>query len=312
MPSRNASATVPAPAATVPPAKPPRRPGRARLPAADNAPERPEPLALLRALQRSLEPSVVVETFARRLHDHYALEGVAFEHPEFGLRWGDRREHAFAARLKVDGTPLGQLEIYRQRAFGPRERSELKELSELLLHPLRNAISHACLQKQACEDALTGLLNRQALDRMLPRELAAAERNGQTLALVVIDVDHLKRINDSFGHAAGDQLLNKVALALSGALRRSDMAFRMGGDEFVLLLPATGEAGAVKVLARIRQALRHQSALPEGTPGADPADYPIRFSSGVATSGPGVDAATLFEAADRAMYRAKLAGRQAD
>lgn len=270
---------------------------------------RAEPLALLRALQGSLEPEVVVETFVDRLRQHYAVEGAAFDHPEYGRQWGARRAHAFAAPLKLDGTALGKLEFYRRQAFGSRERNELSALAELLLQPLRNALTHACLQKRAFADGLTGLLNRQALDRMLPRELAAAERQEQPLTLVMIDVDRLKPINDTLGHAAGDRALKSVADAISGSLRQSDLAFRLGGDEFMLLLPATGEAGGMRVVQRIREGLSRATAHVGAAPRPAVAGERISFSAGIAESTLGMAAADLIEQADRAMYRAKRAGR---
>lgn len=282
---------------------------RARSTALPNAAERPEPLVLLRALQRSLEPSVVVATFASHLLPHFDLEGFAFRHREFGMREGDRQEHAFATRLRLENTLLGELEVYRNRAFAPRERAELRALAELLLHPLRNAIVHASLQKQACEDSLTGLLNRHALERVLPREMAAAKHTGRPLTAVAIDMDRLKEVNDTWGHAAGDQMLVRLARAISSVLRCSDLTFRIGGDEFVLLLPATSAAGAARVVARIRQALctdTMPSAAHSSAPGMSLA---ISFSAGISTSHRDSIAADLLATADQAMYAAKRSAR---
>ena len=300
--------------AILPPPTPPKRSSTrtAASQGSDADRARAEPLALLRALQRSLEPGEVVETFARSLREGYGVDGVAFDHPEFGRQWGAKGSHAFAARLKLDGAALGKLELYRQQAFGRRERTELSELAELLLHPLRNALTHACLQKQAFEDGLTGLLNRQALDRMLPRELAAAERQGQPLALVMIDLDLLKPINDTWGHAAGDRALQDVASAISRALRQSDLAFRVGGDEFMLLLPATDAEGARTVLARIRDMLAQGAVQPDAAPRSATDPRSITFSAGIAVSSAGIAAPDLIERADRAMYRAKHAGGNGD
>jgi diguanylate cyclase (GGDEF)-like protein len=277
--------------------------------AGDNDRAPTESLALLQALQSSLEPEVVVDTFARRLGEQFGVEGIAFDHPEYGRNWGAKSKHAFAARLKLDGTALGRLEFYRQRAFAPRERHELNELTGLLLHPLRNALTHACLQKQAFEDALTGLLNRQALARMLPRELAAAERQGQPLTLLMLDMDFLKPINDNLGHAAGDRALQDMAHAITGALRQSDLAFRIGGDEFIVVLPATEESGARTVVERIRQALADiaRASRPRGKTAKQGLE--VTFSAGIAASTPGITADALLDQADRAMYQAKHAGR---
>lgn len=304
MPSRPSATVAPPTSPKPPPARP--RPARTAAPGRGRA----EPLALLRALQRSLEPQVVVDTFVRTLREGFDVDGVAFDHPEYGRQWGARGDHAFATRLKLDGAALGKLEFYRRQAFGRRERSELNELAELLLRPLHNALTHACLQKQAFEDGLTGLLNRQALERMLPRELAAAERLGRPLTLVMIDVDLLKPINDTWGHAAGDRALKNMAAAISGALRQSDLAFRLGGDEFMLLLPATDEAGARTVVERVREMLSRDAGLRQAGTGPDGRN--VTFSAGIAVGTPGVSAADLIEQADRAMYRAKHAGGNRD
>lgn len=293
------------------PAPPPQRPA-ARAPsvrAAGTASAAADPLALLRALQQSLEPAVVIDIFARRLGGHYGIDGFAFEHPEYAVRSGAASRPAFVARLDLDGTPLGRLQLFRARAFTPRERAELNVLADLLIHPLHNALRHASLQKQAFEDGLTGLLNRQALERMLPRELAAAERQGQELGVVMIDLDFLKPINDRWGHPAGDRALQTMSRAISAALRQSDLAFRVGGDEFLLLLPATGVEGAATVVKRIRKALARMASEFHSAPHPDLQGQALAFSAGIAVSAPAVTAEQLVQQADQAMYRAKRSGR---
>lgn len=267
--------------------------------------ERPqsEALALVRLLQRSLDPKVVIETFARQLARECKLGGLAFQHVEHGLAWGSLRGPAYAIRLKADGELLGQLEVYRREPLTAADRERVRELAGLLVRPLRNALRFSRLQRQACEDGLTGLLNRHALERILPRELAAAERNSRPLALVVIDLNDLKLVNDVLGHAAGDRLLKGMAAAIEQSLRRSDMAFRVGGDEFVLILPGTDANGAAHVIERIRSVLDQLEALPR-TSGHRPS-----FSAGVSVSAAGVGSDELFECADQAMYSAKRGRR---
>lgn len=277
--------------------------------AAGTTPAAADPLALLRALQQSLEPAVVIDIFTRRLGEHYGIDGFAFEHPEYAVRSGAASRPGFVARLELDGTPLGRLQLFRARAFTPRERAELNVLADLLVHPLHNALRHASLQKQAFEDGLTGLLNRQALERMLPRELAAAERQSQVLGLVMIDLDFLKPINDRWGHPAGDRALQNMGRAISAALRQSDLAFRVGGDEFLLLLPATGVDGAKTVVTRIRTALARMASEFHSAPHPEMQGQALAFSAGIAVSAPGVTAEQLVQQADQAMYRAKRSGR---
>ena len=109
-------------------------------------------------------------------------------------------------------------------------------------------------EKQSMTDALTGLFNRRSLERLLTREVALAERHQQPLSIVMIDVDLFKQVNDAHGHAAGDHLLRTFADCVRITLRKTDLAFRYGGDEFVIALPQTPLAQAQQVVHKLRQA----------------------------------------------------------
>lgn len=153
-------------------------------------------------------------------------------------------------------------------------------------------------RRLATTDPLTGMANRRYFELTLERELAGAVRARDDLAVLLFDVDNLKRINDEGGHAAGDQALRRVGFALGTACRRADLAARIGGDEFALLAPRVDADRARMLAGRIREALA-------SIPGAP------RVSVGVATiHGADVnDATTLMRAADEALYDAKAAGR---
>lgn len=153
-------------------------------------------------------------------------------------------------------------------------------------------------------DPLTGLYNRRSLEKMLEREVLLAGRHHQPLSLVVIDVDHFKSVNDSFGHAAGDDLLRYVAKTLTETLRRTDLAFRNGGDEFVILLPQTTLNNALAAMEKVRR------SLAQGTPERHAAKLPSpTLSIGVAELWRGCAAPELLRAADSALYRAKRESR---
>ncbi|MES2152432.1 MAG: GGDEF domain-containing protein [Pseudomonadota bacterium] len=154
-------------------------------------------------------------------------------------------------------------------------------------------------------DGLTSLYNRAWLDDMLPKMVGAAERDGTALALVMIDLDHFKKFNDSHGHVAGDEALRAAARVISAALRPSDFAVRYGGEEMMVILPGSGEAGAAMVAERLCQRMQQAVIF------ADmrlPLPH-ITGSFGVACLGTGVDGSALVAAADAALYRAKQAGR---
>lgn len=160
------------------------------------------------------------------------------------------------------------------------------------------------LESMATTDQLTGLPNRRALDAQLAEELRRARRDGSPLALLMVDIDHFKQVNDTHGHAAGDAALRVVADRITAELRRpGDFAGRFGGEEFVVILPATPVEGARMRAERIRSLME---ASPIGTDGAD---MRLTVSVGIALSSPADSASELLTRADAALYAAKRGGR---
>jgi diguanylate cyclase (GGDEF)-like protein len=158
------------------------------------------------------------------------------------------------------------------------------------------------LESQANTDPLTGLGNLRALQRQLANLLDVHKRYRHPFALLLMDIDGLKRINDSHGHPAGDRVLMQVAMSLRRSIRSVDTAARIGGDEFCVLLPEQDLQTAAKLAARLATAIEEEVAAP-----GDPS---ISVSIGVAASPEhGDDAEALIDTADRAMYRAKAAGQ---
>ncbi|MGM0767317.1 MAG: sensor domain-containing diguanylate cyclase [Pseudomonadota bacterium] len=154
-------------------------------------------------------------------------------------------------------------------------------------------------------DALTGLHNRRHLDNILPELCAEARRTGRPLTLALIDADHFKRINDTWGHSFGDLCLQRIADILSRHVKRPrDVAIRFGGEEFALLLPGTDREGACRVCQHILDDIRSTRIET-----ADGAGATITLSAGVATLTPGEHERELFQRADEALYQAKASGR---
>ena len=157
----------------------------------------------------------------------------------------------------------------------------------------------AQLEYQALHDALTGLPNRVLLHDRLAQAIRLATRNGEPLALLLIDLDGFKEVNDTLGHQAGDALLQQVAQRLQGALRESDTVARLGGDEFAILLPGMGSAGAPTTARRLLQALAQTTAID---------DYAIDVGASIGIAlfpEHGTEPETLLRHADVAMYVAK-------
>lgn len=165
------------------------------------------------------------------------------------------------------------------------------------------------LEVSASLDPLTGLWNRRVLEQRLEEEFARHERYGGALALLMLDIDRFKSVNDRFGHAAGDAVLVRVAEMLRASLRTTDIPVRYGGDEFAVVLPQTGKTEAFAVAEKLRLEIE-EAVLEAGAPEGVAVAVEVRVSMGVAAASGG--AATpdgLLEAADRALYRAKEAGR---
>ena len=160
-------------------------------------------------------------------------------------------------------------------------------------------------KRNAMIDGLTGLYNRRWIDEALPRFVQRYGRGGQPLTIVMIDVDHFKRFNDTFGHPMGDQVLVRVGQALRSNLRPTDHVARYGGEEFLVILPDTNEEGALLVAERLRGAIPEiELAMPDGTP------IPrVTISLGGAALKPGRTMKTLLADADQALYQSKHTGR---
>jgi diguanylate cyclase (GGDEF)-like protein len=149
-------------------------------------------------------------------------------------------------------------------------------------------------------DALTGVGNRRMLDEVLAREVQRSRRHGEPLSLTVLDIDHFKRVNDTWGHDIGDHVLRQTGAVLQQAMRLSDIATRMGGEEFVLLLPATDIDEALICTERLRCAMAsHDFGLSAA----------VTASFGVATLAAEEDGAALLARADSGLYQAKRQGR---
>jgi diguanylate cyclase (GGDEF)-like protein len=178
----------------------------------------------------------------------------------------------------------------------------VRALAQAAMHTalaLHNARLLSENERLATRDSLTGLANRRLFDESLHREVARAQRLGAPLSLLVLDVDHFKQVNDTYGHQTGDAVLREVADALVSNTKNYDVTARYGGDEFVVLLPGCTRDDAVRVAERVRAGIAH--AVDEA---------PVTISAGLASLPDNAsDAERLMAAADAALYEAKRTGR---
>ena len=208
-----------------------------------------------------------------------------------------------AVPLANQGEQLGYLSAYSRTgrdAFGQAGAAELEELALRAGPAIDNAQRFREARQLADLDALTGLHNRRYFHETLAREVARAQRYNRSLALVVFDLDDFKAINDRIGHLAGDSVLADAAERVLDVGRAADIACRVGGDEFAVILPESSLRDADQLYKRLEQVL---SARPVAQVGR------LHLSAGVTELRPDDDAISFFERADEALYRAKGSGK---
>jgi diguanylate cyclase (GGDEF)-like protein len=217
---------------------------------------------------------------------------------------------AAAAPLVHAGRVQGVVMVGRSgdALLGDDDEVALELLALCAAPVLAAADRHADAAELALVDALTGLHNRRAFDRDLAQAAADATRENLPLSVALVDVDHFKRYNDTYGHQAGDDVLRRVAAIVRSCLRGPDRVYRIGGEELAVLLPGAQAPDALTVAERVRAAV-----AADAQPDAE--RHPVTVSAGVATVIPGpdavdtVDTVALVAAADAALYEAKGSGR---
>ena len=256
-------------------------------------------------LHSLLDLDDLIQQFGREVERE--LNGAGLNYQATGLveliHYGQSGRHRTSYNLEYDNLPLGTLECSREKRFTERELERLELMIGCLIPALRNALRYQTAMQSAVLDPMTGLGNRAGLSRTVDREIALAKRHHHEAALLVIDIDHFKRINDTHGHSAGDAVLLDVARALNVICRKSDALFRFGGEEFVVLLTQTDATGANVIAERIRVAIAETETRFQENKIA------ITASIGIATLESKDTEQSWFDRADRALYQAKQSGR---
>jgi len=210
--------------------------------------------------------------------------------------------------LVVGGEVTGSVLVESQAPLDPDDSRRLDDSIAATTPVLLSIRNLRLAETRAATDALTGLPNRRAIDEALGRMVAQAARGMRPLAVLMLDLDHFKGINDTYGHERGDEVLAGFGRLLRSELRASDVAGRAGGEEFVVLLPDTDRAGALALAEKLRAATH---ALRAGTGGNGAgAERSVTVSGGLAVfPEDALDAETIMRCADRALYAAKRNGR---
>jgi diguanylate cyclase (GGDEF)-like protein len=229
---------------------------------------------------------------------------IVYRYTTEELEGNDSVVHSgLAVPLHGDTEQLGYLLVFTRavgKTFGEDDLRSLEELAVRAGPAIENARRFREARQLADLDALTGLHNRRFFHETLAREVSRAQRYDRNLGLIVFDLDDFKEVNDKIGHLAGDGVLADAAERVRDVVRSADIACRVGGDEFAVILPESSIEDADQLYRRIQQAV---SGRPLGQVGK------LFLSAGVAQLRPDDDARTFFERADQALYRAKDAGK---
>jgi diguanylate cyclase (GGDEF)-like protein len=238
-----------------------------------------------------------------------ALRGVSaiVDHPHSDPRWsgsidvliGFKTESVIAVPLRSGDKVFGVIELLNRldgKAFSAYDMRVLSTIADFAAIAVEKAYLLAEARRVSERDPLTGALNRRGLSRAIDREAARRARYGGDLSVLLADVDKFKSINDTYGHAVGDEVLKAVARALQTAIREADSVARYGGDEFLVLMPATGPEDAEIARERLGQELDKVGSAN---------DPPFSVSLGAHTSG-SADFDELFRETDKDLYRRKI------
>jgi diguanylate cyclase (GGDEF)-like protein len=215
---------------------------------------------------------------------------------------GDCAGRSTCTPLLVGGEVIGSVLVSHQQTLNDGEGRRIRDSVVQAAPVLANLRNLGIAQTRASTDSLTGLPNRRSIDANLMRMVALAGRSMEAIAILMLDLDHFKQVNDRYGHGGGDEILAAVGAAIRATVRESDFAGRYGGEEFIVALPNTGLEGAVQVAEALRRVISAISVTS--------VDQTVTVSVGVAVLPDHAgDAVGLVRSADRALYLAKSLGR---
>ncbi len=262
-------------------------------------------IKLTQGLQRSLDIETLLGFFCREIAQIVPCDSVGYQNNQHRIAhaYGRVGLHICKYELSLEGEHLGDLICTRDKPFGDLDLLTIETLTATLIYPLRNALLYQQAMSMALQDPLTGVGNRKALTKALNRETNISRRHDQPFSVIMIDIDHFKNINDSYGHSAGDQALTHVTNIITAISRQTDELFRYGGEEFIMLLNNTDKDEAQDMAERIRMAIAESEIVTSEN------QFSLTVSIGIAQYDPINGVESIIDQADIALYKAKEFGR---
>jgi len=262
-------------------------------------------LQIASRLQTSLNIEEIISYFSNEISPVVAHDHLNYINEKFDINFviGNRARYSCTYELTINEHKLGIISLSRNKKFAAQETEQLEQLICALHYPLRNALMYQEAISAAHRDPLTGVGNRGAMTTTLHRELEKAFRHSRSLGLIMMDIDHFKKINDKYGHSVGDLALQSMVECAEKSVRISDMMFRYGGEEFVIVLPETDESGVLRLAKRIRRRVEKLETWIQNH------RINMTVSIGITTLQEADDEKTFVARADEALYKAKRDGR---
>lgn len=253
-------------------------------------------------LQQTLELVPLLHTFCSQSQQLIPCDFVQFSqhNSDFLFQTGTYYKHQCQYQLDIENDNLGEFIFARKKPFTIAETHEIEKLLALIIYPLRNALLYKKAVVNAYRDPLTTLNNRAAFEDTMTRVTCNFRRHDTDFSILMLDIDHFKKINDTYGHLVGDTVLKEFSQCLKNSVRLSDEVFRYGGEEFVIVLKNTHHAGARLIAERIREQLK-SLILKDGKQ--------VTTSIGISSSHNNPAIEKILVQADQALYQAKNNGR---
>lgn len=213
---------------------------------------------LFQKLQTTLNPAQLLEYFTDILRQALVFDSISYDYEVFEITWqhGEEASQKATYQLKLKGCALGKMTFTREQAFAAQEIDMIETALSFLMYPLNNALKYQAAIQNSLLDPLTEVGNRKSLEKTLRREIEIAKRHNSPLAILMLDLDKFKVINDELGHIEGDKALKLTANILKHCARECDMPFRYGGDEFILLMSKTTQEGALLLAERLKDKIK--------------------------------------------------------